>query len=186
MRGPAPLVTVLSLAMAGVALAQTQTPGPTSGAPQDPWAGWRFLVGDWVGEGSGSPGAGAGRFSFRFDLDERVLVRRNHSEYPAASGRPAVVHDDLMIVYPDSGTGRFAAVYFDNEGHVIRYAAELAADLTRITFLSEAAPSSPGFRLAYAKLPGNAVGITFEIAPPGAPGAFKTYLAGKAVRKTGA
>jgi hypothetical protein len=186
MKGPAPLVTVLSLVMAGVALAQPQTPRPTSGAPQDPWTGWRFLVDHWVGGGSGSPGEGSGSFSFRFDLDGKVLVRRSHSEYPATSGRPAVVHDDLMVVYPDSSTGRFAAIYFDNEGHIIHYVAELAADGTRITFLSEAAPSTPGFRLIYTKLPFDAVGITFEVAPPGAPGAFKTYLAGKAVRKAGA
>lgn len=90
-----------------------------------------------------------------------------------------------MVIYPDAGRGGFAAVYFDNEGRVIHYVAELAVDGTRITFLSEAAPSTPGFRLIYTKLPGDAVGITFEVAPPGGPGVFKTYLTGKAVRKAG-
>jgi hypothetical protein len=183
MRGLAPIAGVLSLAVAGVAL--SQAPRPTPGAPRDAWGGWRFLVGDWMGGGSGGPGEGSGFFSFRFDLDGKVLVRRNHSEYPAVSGRPAVVHDDLMVIHPDAGRGGFAADYFDNEGHVIHYVAELAADGTKITFRSEAAPSTPWFRLTYTKLPADAVGIAFDIAPPDNPGAFKTYLSAKAVRKAG-
>jgi catechol 2,3-dioxygenase-like lactoylglutathione lyase family enzyme len=183
MRGLAPIVGLLSVAVAGAALAQAPRPGP--GARTDTWGRWRFLVGDWVGGGSGDPGEGSGFFSFRFELDGKVLVRRNHSEYPAAPGRPASVHDDLMVIYADAARGGFAAVYFDNEGHVIRYVAELAADGTRITFLNEAAPSTPGFRLIYTKLPGDAVGISFEVAPPGGPGVFKTYLTGKAVRRAG-
>jgi hypothetical protein len=184
MRPLTPILGVMSLAVAGAALAQVSRPTP--GVPTDPWVGWRFLVGDWVGEGGGGPGEGSGSFSFRFELDGKVLVRRNHSEYTAASGRQPTVHDDLMVIYPDAGRGGFAAAYFDNEGHVIHYVAALPADGTGITFLSEAAPSTPGFRLIYTKLPSDAVGITFEIAPPGGPGAFKTYLSGKAVRKAGA
>jgi len=183
MRVLAPILGVVSLAFAGAALAQA--PPPTPRAPVDAWGGWRFLVGDWVGEGSGGPGEGSGFFSFRLELDGKVLVRRNHSEYPAIPGRPATVHDDLMVIYPDERRGGFAAIYFDNEGHVIRYVAELATDGTRIAFLSEAAPATPGFRLIYSKLPSDAVGITFEIAPPGGPGVFKTYLSGRALRKAG-
>jgi hypothetical protein len=28
------------------------------------------------------------------------MARRSHAEYPAADGRPAVVHDDFMVICP--------------------------------------------------------------------------------------
>src|SRR5258707_656283 len=83
---------------------------------------WAALVGEWAGEGGGNPGNGSGTSSFQFDLQKQVLVRRSHSEYPASGGRPATVHDDLMVIYP--GTGQESrAMYFDNEGHAIEYTA---------------------------------------------------------------
>src|SRR5689334_18745322 len=51
------------------------------------WDRWQFLIGDWVGEGGGEPGQGAGAFSFRLDLEGRVLVRKNRSDYPEAKDR---------------------------------------------------------------------------------------------------
>jgi len=44
---------------------------------------WNWLVGEWIGEGSGQPGQGGGTFSFAYDLDENIIVRKSHSEYPA-------------------------------------------------------------------------------------------------------
>jgi hypothetical protein len=146
----------------------------------DLWASVRYLVGDWLGEGNGKPGEGSGSFSFRFDLGENVLVRRNHSEYPASDGKPAIVHDDLMVCYPDPAGGRILAIYFDNEGHVIHYVVE-TDEGGRLVLVSEANPSSPGFRLTYTKLVGDTVGVKFEIAPPGRAD-FVPYLTGKATR----
>ncbi len=154
--------------------------GANAPAP-DPWAGAGFLVGEWVGEGSGSPGQGSGGFSFRFDLDGHVLLRRDHSEYPATQGRPAIVHDALMVVYPGGDGKGLEAVYFDNEGHVIRYAVS-AAPGSGVVFLSAADPASPRYRLTYLPLGADEVTVTFEIAPPGEPPAFKTYLSGRSRR----
>ncbi len=179
MRARAALTAVVLLGV-GAARAALAPPGP----PPDRWAAWRFLVGDWVGEGGGDPGRGSGWFSFGFDLDANVLVRRNHSEYPGAQGAPAV-HDDLMIIYPEGGPGGFAAVYFDNEGHVIHYTATVASDGSTVTFLSIPQPSAPGYRLTYRKLPGGALGITFDVASPNGPGIFKTYLSGRAFPRNG-
>jgi hypothetical protein len=50
----------------------------------------RFLIGEWEGAGGGGPGLGKGTFSFALDLQDKVIVRRNHAEYPATAGRPAV------------------------------------------------------------------------------------------------
>ena len=143
---------------------------------------WSLRVGEWSGEGGGKPGTGGGTCSFKFDLDQQVLVRRNHSEYPAAAGRPATVHDDLMMIYPGTESERPRAIYFDNEGHVIEYSA--AGDV--VTFVSKPAQSSPQFRLVYKKLDAQTLTIAFEMAPPGQPGAFKPYLSGRLQRKGGA
>src|SRR5947209_18842668 len=92
------------------------------------WDQMRPLVGQWKASGSGAPGQGEGKFSFAFDLQNKVLVRRSHTDYPAAQGRPAFAHDDLMVIYLDESSHKFRADYFDNEGHVIRYLADISQD----------------------------------------------------------
>jgi hypothetical protein len=150
----------------------------------DPWGPYRCLLGEWEGEGSGQPGKGSGGFTFALDLSGKVLVRRNHSEYPAAGGRPAVVHDDLMVVYPEASGKTLKAEYFDNEGHVIHYTVTAGDDGKTLTFVSGAAAPGPRFRLTYTKVEADRVGIKFEIAPPGKPDGFRTYLEGKARKKS--
>ncbi len=171
---------LLAACVAGAEPGPLPSQGLAPGA--DPWAGVRFLAGEWVGEGSGRPGEGSGTFSFRFDLDGRVLVRRDHSEYPASPGRPATVHDALMVVYPRPNGGGHAAVYFDNERHVIRYDVGVSADGGTVVFLSTPAPGSRRYRLTYERVGADEVEVTFEVAPPGEPPAFKTYIAGRSRR----
>ena len=148
----------------------------------DPWKSYRFLAGEWTGEGSGGPGKGSGGFSFAWELREKVLVRRNRAEYPATQGRPASSHEDLMVIYRGEGVGPTRAIYFDSEGHVINYTATFSKDQRTLTFLSDAVPSGPRFRLSYTKAEGEVLRIKFEVAPPGKPDAFKTYLDGSARR----
>jgi len=169
----------MSLMIVSATLAQA--PSSARGPLADPWAGWRFLVGNWVGEGGGSPGEGSGSFSLRFSLDERILVRESHTEYPAVGGKPRVVHEDLMACYPDPVGGRILAIYFDNEGHVIRYTEEPGGP-GRVVLVSEVNASSPRFRLTYTRLGPDTVAIAFEIAPSGHPDGFVPYVTGKAIR----
>ncbi|HEX7077913.1 MAG TPA: hypothetical protein VF363_05795 [Candidatus Eisenbacteria bacterium] len=135
-----------------------------------------FLLGDWrAGANAGAPGQGSGGCAFRLDLQDRVIVRTNHAEYPAAGGRPAVVHDDLMVIYPGDG-GALRADYYDNEGHVIRYGVTAAAEGV-VTFLSDASAPGPRYRLTYRRGNGVVVEGRFEMAPPDKPDEFKTYTA---------
>lgn len=138
------------------------------------WDSWRFLLGEWVGEGDGAPGQGAGGCKFYLDLQDTILVRTNHAEYPATKDRPAFTHDDLMVIYQVSGTYR--AVYFDNEGHVINYTAEFSNDFNTLAFTSDIKPSEPRFRLVYSKEADKKIKLKFEIAPPGKPDAFSPYI----------
>ncbi len=147
------------------------------------WSKWQFLMGEWEGEGGGDPGKGKGGFSFTFDLDKKILVRRNHAEYPATKNKPAFVHDDLLIVYAEMPGNPASAIYFDNEDHVINYKINFADDGKSIVFVSNTMAGVPRFRLTYTQKESNKVDIKFELAPPGRPEAFSSYIQASAVRK---
>jgi hypothetical protein len=118
-------------------------------AQTDPWKDLQFLSGEWVAEGA--PGA----CSFTFDLQRKIIVRKNLSEAPTR-------HEDLMVIYVEKD---LKAIYFDNEGHVIHYTVEAGPDMVRFV--------SDQYRLTYRKT-GEKLALDFEIAPPGKP--FANYL----------
>ncbi|MBI1791899.1 MAG: hypothetical protein HYR60_30600 [Acidobacteria bacterium] len=147
----------------------------------DRWDPLRFLIGDWAGAGTGQPGEGTGSFSFRLDLDRKILVRKNRASYPATPQRPAFSHEDLMVVYPEPAGDKLRAIYFDNEGHVIHYAVASSAD--SVEFLSDPAPAGPRFRLSYRRTGPGKLALKFEIAPPGKPEAFSSYIEATASKR---
>jgi hypothetical protein len=142
------------------------------------WSHWTPLIGTWQGEGEGTPGKGGGTFSFNFDLDKNILVRKSHSEYAGKDASKMVSHDDLMIVYAEGGAPPARAIYFDNEGHTIRYAIEYGD--RRIVLLADAAPGRPVFRLIYSMIDADTVDTLFEMSKDGKE--FKTYIQGKSRR----
>jgi hypothetical protein len=153
--------------------------------PADKPAGWgpvEYLVGDWTGEGGGGPGQGSGSFSFKPDLQGKILVRKNRAEYPATKERAAFVHDDLMVVYRDTPEAAPRAIYFDSEGHTIRYEVQAQPDGGEVVFVSGPEPSAPRYRLTYTRVDQDRVKIKFEIAPPGHPDQFATYIEASAHR----
>jgi hypothetical protein len=135
---------------------------------------FRFLVGEWEGVGGGGPGGGGGRAVFSRALQDRVLLRTSYAEYPAQGGRPAIRHDDLMVIYVDADSA-VKADYYDNEGHVIRYSAHSPAG-GQAVFLSQLLAAVPRYRLTYRLAADGTVGGEFEIAPPGKPEEFRSYL----------
>jgi len=137
------------------------------------WGPLQFLVGKWTGEGGRGPGQGSGAFSFTPDLQDKILVRKNFAAYPAANGKPAYRHDDLMIVYRDEASHYFRAIYFDSEEHTIQYSVKSGAAGAAVF---ESAPSATGPRYRMTYTPGGAATarFQFEIAPPGKD--FTTYI----------
>jgi hypothetical protein len=140
-----------------------------------------FLTGDWEGSGSGTPGQGQGGTTFAPGLQDRVLIRTNVAITAASGTTPASRHDDLMIVYVDE-RGAVRADYYDNEGHVIRYAVTSPRP-GQAVFTSDATAAGPQYRLTYDARPSGVVSGTFAIAPPGKPGAFSPYLTWEMKRK---
>jgi hypothetical protein len=157
--------------------------GATTRAGDDPWKPFRYLEGEWVGEGGGQPGPGTGTFRFAWDLQGHVLVRKGHAEFPAVAGKAASTHDDMMIIHKGGGDSPDRADYFDDKGHVIRYQASISSDGRVVTFLSDPVPNSPRFRLSYTHETESTARIRFEIEPPGGSG-FQIYLDGRARRVT--
>jgi hypothetical protein len=152
-----------ALVAASLLLAST-----ASAQPVTPLAPLQFLVGDW--RAVDTPAGETGRFTFKFDVQGHVLVRTNEAVSPTSR------HDDLMVIHVEGDAVK--ADYFDNEGHVIRYTARIAAN--RVTFTSDPDPKEPRYRLSYALAPDGVLSGAFEIAMPDAPDAFKPYLAWKA------
>jgi hypothetical protein len=84
-----------------------------------------------------------------------------------------------MVIYREKDGPR--AIYFDNEGHVIRYGVVSTPD--SVSFVSDSLPTAPRYRLTYTKGGTDRVAIAFDIAPPNAPGSFSRYIQAAAHRK---
>ena len=136
----------------------------------DAWKKMEFLLGDWVGvagEHDTQIGAAQGVASFQLDLNNKIVVRHNSASY--SSG---VKHDDLLIIYLDIPDSAPRAIFFDSEGHVIRYNLAFPAP-NRVVFESDGAQPGPRYRLTYWQ-DGALVDGKFEIAT--APGEYKSYM----------
>jgi hypothetical protein len=146
-------------------------------APPAPLVPFQMLIGEW--QALDDPSGATGGFTFSYSVQDRVIVRTNYASYPAANGKPASRHDDLMVIYIDGDVVR--ADYFDNEGHVIRYVAEARPD--QIVFLSETKASEPRYRLLYRRASDGLLHGRFDVAPPGRPDTFSTYLSWSARKR---
>src|SRR5262249_58603547 len=140
------------------------------GGPREP-APLAFLIGEGPSKGTGHPGQETGTAVFTRSLQDRVIVRTSFAEYPASAGKPRSRHDDLMVIFAVPGSG-VRADFYDSEGHAIRYGVRSPAPNEAI-FESDAAAGEPRFRLSYKLVSPGVLKGGFEIAPPGAPHAYK-------------
>ena len=142
----------------------------SGGSAESTWKKLDFLMGKWTGAAGAKDtphGAGHGGFSFQPELNGKIIVRRNFADYDTG-----VHHEDLMTIYLDGEPAAPHAIYFDTEGHTIRYKVTFPAP-DRVVFESEGAQSGPRYRLTY-WLDGATLDGKFEVAPPGV--GYKTYL----------
>jgi hypothetical protein len=139
-------------------------------AQTTPWKDLEFVLGKWTGtagEKDTPLGAGQGSFSFELQLNRKIAVRRNQAAYSSGAQ-----HDDLLVIYLDAPNDTPRAIYFDSEGHTIRYNLTFPA-AGRVVFESDGTQPGPRYRLSYS-LNGPSLDGKFEVAPPGA--AYKAYL----------
>lgn len=93
-----------------------------------------------------------------------MLLRKDHTDLFAASGKSTGGFDQIMMIYPQAGAIR--ADYSDGT-HVIHY---VRADIDpgrSVTFISAMQPDEPTFRLRYELTNPTTLSVSFEMAPPG-------------------
>jgi hypothetical protein len=162
-----------TLLMSAVLIGALPAPAQdAAGKPAGPaaWKKLEFLLGNWAGtagEKDTQIGAGQGAFSFEPQLNQKIIVRRNAAAYDSG-----VRHDDLMVIYLDAPNDTPRAIYFDTEGHTIRYNLAFPAAGTAV-FESDGTQPGPRYRLTYWLESGVLKG-KFEVAPPG--GEYKSYM----------
>jgi len=147
--------------------------------------GLSYLVGHWSDVSRhGEPGtASGGGESWQLELDGQILVREAWCEYPATTERPAFRHEDLLIGFVDSDS-EVRGMFWDNEGHLIRYR-EVHADPDGKGVGLVSDPSSPGPRqwLQYRFEEPDQLSAVFSLHRPGAPG-FAPFLEWTSARST--
>jgi len=151
----------LTAVLAVISVLQAQTGGA--------WKKLDFLLGDWTGIAGKETqlGSGQGSFSFKPELKQKIIVRRNNAQYDSGEQ-----HDDLMVIYLDALADTPRAIYFDTEGHVIRYALSFPSP-QRVVFESDGTQSGPRYRLTY-WMENESLNGRFEIAAGS--NQYKTYM----------
>lgn len=146
------------------------------------WDPLQFLIGSWASPVSGQPGQGAsGTTTFSYDLDGKIIIRRSRAEFaPEPGATKGLVHEDLLIIYQQTGDPPFRAIYFDNEGHIIHYTLTFPEKQPSVVFESAASETSPGARLIYEAAVDGSLRVEFLVAAPG--GELLSHVSGTVIR----
>lgn len=183
-------------AISPVCMAQGSRPAPafpaaplaTPTAPLLDLRALSFLEGKWNAE-SRDGRQQLGVYSWDAELNGHVLARHGSASSTCLRAVPATCeHADLLYVFQDSAGAPLRAIYFDNEGHVIRYEVSVRHEDTPsggarrdlAIFLSDAAALGPRYRLTYERNSDLQTGATiltgrFEVLLQS--GEWRTYMA---------
>jgi hypothetical protein len=148
----------------------------------DPWKSLQFLIGTWEAktQGGSAGAADSGTYTFRPELRNHVLARHSSNEGCRGPAGFDCEHEDLLYIYQDAPGQPYQAIYFDNEGHVVRYDVSTPTATTAL-FLSDPSRPGPQFRLIY-ELKGSTMYGKFQIRMPGQV-EFKSYLQWSGMKK---
>jgi hypothetical protein len=142
------------------------------------WQPWQFLLGTWKGDAKGTAGDGPGEFTFKTDLDGKILVATNNQEFGANSEHAGFTYRSMMVVYL-LGVDT-AAIFYDNEGHVLNYSVQFSNNPRRVTFTGERVPYAPRFRFSYIDNGDGTLKAVFETAPANTPTVYSSHVEGTA------
>ncbi len=154
---------LLGGAVAGAQTISQKTPQPQQGSqaldvkpmPLLSIDALSFLEGTWAAD-VGKDAKPAGSYAFVRELNGHVLARRSTTDVTCTlPGSAVCAHSDLLYVFQDSAGAPLKAIYFDAEGHVIRYDVSLRHEdgaygrRDFAVFLSDESALGPRFRLRY-------------------------------------
>jgi len=161
-----------------LALFAASTFSAVAQAPADPLTPLDFLTGPWIAAtntAGSSSGNVLGTYTFSRTLAGHAIERTGTVATCKGPQDFDCNHHDRLTIFPESGA--LAALYLDNEGHVIHYLITLPDPHTAV-FLSQGPPSAPKFRLTYhleGTGPKAIMTGKFQFAPPGSDD-FHSYL----------
>jgi hypothetical protein len=139
-----------------------------------PWSTLSFLEGTWDAKATGGGGVAAtGTYTFRLELRSHILARHGNVSDCKGPSTFDCEHGDLLYIYREAPAQPLKAIYFDNEGHVIRYNVSTPSPNFAV-FLSESSQPGPQFRLTY-ELKSKTMFGRFELRMPGEE-TWKPYL----------
>jgi|SRR5271170_4012982 len=133
-----------------------------------------FLQGTWEAKTNGSSGVNSnGKYSFGLELKNHVMARHAVS-LESCKGPESYdcKHGDLLYIYPEC-EGVLHAIYFDNEGHVIKYNVT-TPNATTAVFQSDGSLPGPQFQLIYERK-GDTMFGKFQMHMPGQ-NEWKSYI----------
>jgi hypothetical protein len=164
------LLSIAASLMLCLPFAANAAPAPA----HNPFESLSFLEGTWGATVQNSATVSStGRYTFVRELDGHVMAR--HGTLDPNCKAPTTfdcAHGDLLYVFQEAPGSELKAIYFDNEGHVIRYDISTPSP-TSAVFLSPAG-QGPQFRLSYDLKSGVMTG-KFQIHIPGQSD-WRTYL----------
>lgn len=134
-----------------------------------------FLLGTWSASTNANGSAGAkaiGTYTFARDLNGHAVLRTSSSDQCTGPKNFDCQHHDQLTIYTEP-TGELAALYIDNEGHVIHYAVTTPDAMTAV-FLSQGPAGAPHFQLIY-HFDGKVMSGKFQGSAPGST-EFHSYL----------
>ncbi len=115
----------------------------------------RFLEGTWTAD-AGDKAKPLGSYAWVRELNGKILARHTTTDVACATPATGVcTHSDLLYVFQDSTGAPLKAIYFDGEGHVIRYDVEIRreggafGEREYAIFLSDISALGPRYRLTY-------------------------------------
>jgi hypothetical protein len=146
-----------------------------SAPAKDPFQTLSFLEGTWEAKTNGTSGVDSlGKYSFELELRNHVLSRNSVSKESCKGPENFDCnHSDLLYVFPGGNDQALQAIYFDNEGHVIKYQVSTPSPTTAV-FLSDGSQPGPQFQLVYERK-GDTMSGKFQMRMPGQ-SEWKSYL----------
>jgi hypothetical protein len=168
-------VKTLRLISLGILFVATLGLRAQSAPTKDPFQSLSFLQGTWEAKTSGSSGVNSiGKYSFELELRKHIMARQAVSN-ESCKGPESFdcSHSDLLYIFPGGPDQALQAIYFDNEGHVIKYQVSTPTPTTAV-FLSDGSQPGPQFQLVYERK-GDVMSGKFQMRMPGQ-NEWKSYL----------
>ena len=165
---------IFRIAIAAASLILALGASAQSAPPKDAFQPLAFLQGTWEAKTNSVSGVNSsGKYSFALELKNHVMARHTVSiESCKGPDSYDCEHGDLLYIYPE-GEGALHAIYFDNEGHVIKYNVSTQGPTTAV-FLSDGSQPGPQFRLVYERKADTMFG-KFQMRMPGQSD-WKSYI----------